>query len=342
MHKEKDRLEKFKRYGWKCNEANLDTLPTTAPQAARDLAQWLTLEGRRSSLEEWVNCVSDKDSKVHGKFWHIGAWTQRMSHSSPNQANIPSVFTGKAETAVQLIKEEYDGQLRELFMVPEGSYLVGCDAEGIQLRILAHYMKSAEYRDAIVEGKKEDESDIHNVNKKALGSICKTRDGAKTFIYAWVLGAGLPKIASILSTNVPQAKKAVDNFLKALPELKRLKQVKIKRDAMKGYFTALDGRKVLCNSEHLMLAGYLQSGEAIIMKRATRLWYAKAKHEGIKFKLVNLVHDEWQVEVNDTKEKAERLGVLMCEALEQVGKDLDLFCPLAGNYVIGTNWKETH
>ena len=137
-------LDHFKYYGWKVNEANLNTLPDTAPEAAKDLAKWLTLEGRRSSLEEWLGCVQD-DGRIHGKFWNIGAWTERMSHSSPNQANIPSVFSETPKTAVEEVKAKYDGKLRECFEVPSGAFLVGTDAEGIQLRVLCHYMRSERY-----------------------------------------------------------------------------------------------------------------------------------------------------------------------------------------------------
>lgn len=337
MSKKKD-LEHYKRYGWTCSEENLKTLPKTAPEAAKDLAKWLTLEGRRSSLEEWLQAVSD-DGRIHGKFWHIGAWTGRMSHSQPNQANIPSIFSGTPSSAVEEVKAKYDANLRALFKTDH--YLVGTDAEGIQLRVLAHYMKSPTYRDAIMSGDKTKGTDIHSVNMRALGSICKTRDDAKTFIYAWLLGAGLPKIASILGCSIPQAKKAVDNFLTALPELKRIKSLMIPRDAAKGYFVGLDGRKVPCKSEHLMLAGYLQSGESIIMKRANVMWYRQAKAEGIRFRQLDLVHDEWQCEC-PTKEEAERLGELQCKALEAVGKNLNLYCELKGESKIGRNWKDTH
>ena len=334
-------LEHFKRYGWKCNEVNLQTLPPDAPQEAKDLAKWLTLEGRRTSLEEWLRCTST-DGRIHGKFWHIGAWTQRMSHSNPNQANIPSIPHGEPKTPVEEIKHKYDGEMRSTWTVPEGSWLVGCDAEGIQLRVLAHYMKSPTYVDAITKGKKELETDIHNVNRRALRLNHIDRDTAKTFIYAFLLGAGVLKVASILKCTTATAKVSIDNFLNSLPELKRVKQVDIPRDAMRGYFIGLDGRKVKCDSKHLMLSGYLQSGEAIIMKRATVLWIKWAREESLPFKLVDLVHDEWQTEVNGTKEQAERIGELQCLALEQVGKDLGLFCPLKGEYRVGRNWRDTH
>ena len=164
-----ERGQKFAKFGWTLSEANLNTLPEDAPKGGKRLAEWLTLEGRRSSLVEWLGHCGD-DSRIHGSFTHVGAWTGRMAHRNPNQANIPAQFHGEAKTDVEKVKDRYDGQMRELWCVPKGCYLVGTDAEGIQLRVLAHLMKSEEYVHAIVSGRKEDETDIHNLNRKALAS----------------------------------------------------------------------------------------------------------------------------------------------------------------------------
>jgi DNA polymerase I len=256
------RGEKFLRYGWQCNEMNLSTLPEDAPEGGRNLAEWLTLEGRRSSLEEWIKHVKD-DGRIHGRFTHIGAWTGRMAHSAPNQANIPAAFHGTPKTAVETVKSEYDGRMRCLWTVEDGNYLVGTDAEGIQLRILAHLMKSDEYIHAIVSGRKEDETDIHNVNRKALGISHVTRDMAKTFIYAFLLGAGVAKVATILKVNQREAGEAIDNFMNSIQGLSDLKKKVIPHVAKRGWFRGLDGRKVPVPSEHKALAGMLQNGEAV-------------------------------------------------------------------------------
>lgn len=335
----------YERYGWMVNEKNLSTLPDTAPQAIKDLVRWQTLEGRRSSLEEYLGLVTE-DERIHGKFWHIGAWTHRMSHSNPNSANISSVWDeGRTPTnAVEEVKAKYDSRMRALFHAggEEDEWLVGTDASGIQLRVLTHYLKSPEYRDAILKGNSADGTDIHSVNRDALGLSHLVRDDAKTFIYAWLLGASIPKIREILNCSMAQAKTAETNFITRTHGLKALKEGEVKRDAMRGYFIGLDGRTVHCDSEHLMLAGYLQNGESVIMKMATLLWYKWAKERGINFRLVNFVHDEWQVIVKGRDTAAETLGRLQRQALEQVGRDLNLFCPLAGETNIGRNWKETH
>lgn len=333
-----EKKEHFEFYGWKVNEFNLSTLPKDAPEGAKRLAEWLTLEGRRSSLTEWLGCVSE-DNRIHGKFWNIGAWTHRMSHSAPNQANIFSPFHGEPRNSVEKIKSDYDRDLRALWTTDK--VLVGTDASGIQLRILCHYMESEEYRKAILEGSKADGTDIHNLNRRALGLEHLTRDDAKTFIYAFLLGAGIAKIASILRTNTKQAREAMENFYASLPELKQLKSKKIPSDAGRGYFVGLDGRKVLCDSEHLMLAGYLQNGEAVITKRWIVEWRKMATEAGLWFKHVDYVHDEVVCETL-TEEDGLRLMEIQRKAMEKVSEDLNLFCPMDIEGDIGKTWVDVH
>ena len=338
---ETKRGEKFVKYGWMCNELNLSTLPEDAPQGARNLAEWLTLEGRRSSLQEWIGHVKE-DGRIHGRFTHIGAWTGRMAHSAPNQANIPAAFHGTPKTAVDIVKSEYDGRMRSLWIVEQGNYLVGTDAEGIQLRVLAHLMKSEEYIHAIVSGKKEDETDIHNVNRKALGISHVTRDMAKTFIYAFLLGAGVGKVAAVLKVNQREATEAIDNFTNSIQGLADLKKKMIPYIANRGWFRGLDGRKVPVPSEHKALAGMLQNGEAVVMKHSALAWTKAATKMGIKYKLVTWPHDEWQTEVEGTKLDAELLGNIQRQSIVDTGKKLSILCPLAGSTSVGLNWGQTH
>lgn len=341
MTEQDKRGEKFLKYGFMCNEQNLNTLPEDAPDGAKNLATWLTLEGRRSSLAEWLGHVKD-DGRIHGRFTHIGAWTGRMAHSAPNQANIPAAFHGTPKTAVEHVKAKYDGPMRGLWRVEEGNWLVGTDAEGIQLRGLAHLMKSQAYIDAIVSGKKEDETDIHNVNKRALGLKHVTRDMAKTFIYAFLLGAGPGKVAEILKVNTKQATEAMENFTHSIDGLYELKHKVIPYVAKRGWFRGMDGRKVQVPSEHKTLAGMLQSFEAVVMKHAAINWATTAREAGINFRLVTWPHDEWQTEVCGNYATAERLGEIQRQSIVDTGIKLGIVCPLAGSTDIGKTWSDTH
>jgi len=335
----------LERYGYTVSEDNLATLPDTAPRGAKALAQWLTLEGRRSSLVEWINQVCD-DGRIHGTINNIGAWTGRCAHNAPNTANIPSAFHGEPANAVEEIKARYDKHLRECWDVPEGSWLVGCDADGIQLRVLADYMwrhfNADMYAKAIMEGKKENETDIHNMNKKALDVPHGTRDMAKTFIYAWLLGAGVAKTASILGVNQNEAAAARKRFEQNIDGLSSMKRRLVPHIADKGYFIGYDGRKVKVPSEHKTLAGILQSGESVLMKHTLINFHKKARAELIDFKLVGFIHDEVQCEVKGTKEDAEHLGRIVAETMLETGQDLGFRIPTPGQFIVGANWCQTH
>lgn len=341
-NKKRDHLLK---YGWTVSEDNLSTLPAEAPEGAKALAQWLTLEGRRSSLVEWLGQVR-ADNRIHGSINNIGAWTGRCSHRDPNTANIASPFHGDPKSAVDEVKKQYDLHLRACWTVPEGSWLVGADADGIQLRVLADYMwrhfGATEYAEAIMEGKKEDGTDIHNVNRKALGVEHATRDDAKTFIYSWLLGAGVAKTASILRINERQASEARDRFERSIDGLYQLKNQLIPYIWGQKYFTGYDGRKVPVPSQHKTLAGILQNGEAVLMKHSLLRWNEKARKLGINFKMVGFIHDEYQVEVIGEKEEAEVMGKLIADTLLETGVELGFKIPTPGTYDVGKDWAETH
>ena len=342
-NRDPDKAKHFEYYGWKTNENNLGTLPSDAPEGASKLAEYIVLSSRHSTLEEWITAFDEHTGRIHGNFNHIGAWTHRKSHSGPNMANIPSfVATKDNPTAVEGINIRYNGAMRTLWTTPKDKLLVGVDAEGIQLRVLAHYVGNDEYTEAIVNGVKELETDVHNVNKRALGLNHLTRDHAKTFIYAWLLGAGVGKVSEILQCGQGTAREAMDNFLRSIEGLVSLKHERIPADAERGYFIGLDGRYVACNSDHLMLAGYLQNGESVIMKWANRIWERQLTKEGIWFKQVNDVHDEWQTEVENDRELAEYVKQVQINSIVQAGEELEVKCPLAGSGNIGNNWLETH
>lgn len=320
-----ERAEYFRQFGWKVNETNLNTLPPGAPPQAKLLKDWILLDSRRSTLEEWFNAYRNDTGRIHGRYNHIGAWTHRKSHAVPNMANIP-----------RSSNEYYGRSFRELWCVPKGKLLIGCDATGIQLRVLAHYIGDPGFTREVIEG------DVHELNRNTLGTACKSRANAKTFIYAWLLGAGIGKISEILGCSHEEGNRAVDNFIRKYKGLEHLKNEIIPRDARRGYFVGFDSRKICCSSEHLMLSGYLQAGESIIMKHACLDWRTKLKKERVPFWQVNDVHDEWQTETIDNRELAYYIGNIQVDSIRVAGEKFNLRCPMDGEYSIGTNWYETH
>jgi DNA polymerase-1 len=342
-----DKLIHMAKYGWKINENNLSSLPPDAPPSSRLLAKRIMLESRRRTLTEWLGLVDKSDGRIHGRFYGIGAWTHRMAHQQPNTANIPNDLDTQGK------KKLLGKEMRSLWCAPKGRLLVGVDAEGIQLRVFAHLIDDKEFTDALVKGKKEDKTDPHSLNQRVLGGVCKTRAAAKRFIYALLLGAGLWKLSQILECSETECRQALDSLLRRYQGWQRLREQEIPRDARRGFFVGLDGRKVpipgttVGERKHLAMSGYLQNGEAVIMKKATVQFLPNLPP---KCFLVNFVHDEWQTEVSNDMKVALEVAKLQSESLRIVGEELKLKCPLAGSYfnddlkdyTIATNWSLTH
>lgn len=340
-------LERLKEYGWKVNEENLSTLPPNAPAPARLLAKRILYESRRRTLTEWKSLVRD-DGRVHGKFQALGAWTHRMAHQNPNMANITNAVKVSDGSTTLLGKE-----LRQCWVVPKNRLLVGVDAEAIQLRIFAHLINDPELINSIVNGDKKLGTDPHSLNKKYFGEFCKTRNAAKHSLYAIFFGGGAGKIAEIMACEREEALSAIDNLLRRYPGLETLQKEIFPRDARRGWFEGVDGRKVripgdtVSKREHLCMSGYLQNGEAVVMEEAVVKSDPQLKELDSFF--VNIVHDETQIETPNDFKTALRCAEIVADEIRLAGVSLNLNCPLAGSfrndhgdYTIGRNWYQTH
>ena len=291
---------------------------------AKLIARYLLLQKRVSQINSWFNELKE-DGRIHGRVITNGAVTGRMTHHSPNMAQVPNAGS------------PFGKECRECWTVNDGNVLVGADASGLELRMLAHYMRDEKYAKAIIEGSSKDGTDIHTTNQRAAG--LQTRDQAKTFIYAFLYGAGPAKIGSIVGGDAATGKKLIDRFLRGTPALAVLR-TKVAKFAEKGYLPALDGRKLWVRSEHAALNTLLQGAGAIVMKKALTILHKKLKYAKIDARFCANVHDEWQLEVPRHLGKA--AGMLAVESIEEAGRYFNMRCPLTGEYNVGNNWKETH
>ena len=286
---------------------------------AKAINEYLMLQKRVAQIESWLKAVGS-DGRVHGKVITNGAVTGRMTHMSPNMAQVPNSTS------------PYGEDCRDLWIVEKGYKLVGIDASGLELRMLAHYMKDDAYTSEVVSG------DIHTANQKAAG--LETRNQAKTFIYAFLYGAGDAKIGTVVGAGAKEGKELKSRFLKNTPSLEKLREQVSSIAASKGTLPGLDGRRVQVRSDHAALNTLLQSAGAIVMKQALVLLNDELRRAKINYKFVANVHDEWQIEVEEARaEEAGKLGVL---SIERAGKVLNMRCPLSGEYKVGNSWKETH
>lgn len=317
------------------SDINIATIKDTAPESIKNIKLYRMYTSRCNELTQWISGAERYgDGRIHGNITHLGSWSGRASHNHPNTANIAGVqhdhVTGKV-----LMGEAgaYGYECRSLWTVEAGNVLLGCDASGIQLRILAHYLNNEEFTKSVLSPKP---NDIHTKNANILGC---DRDTAKTFIYSWLLGAGVAMTAQILGCSEKEAIEARERFVQLTPGLGEfLKRKTIY--ASRGWYKGLDGRKVYIPSDHLALTAFLQNGEHVIMALSDIYWNMWAKQRGIWFKQVNYVHDEWEVETKP--EHAEEMIYLMEQSFVRAGEYLKLNCPLTGEGHIGLTWADVH
>ena len=312
-------------FGWKPEEFTVNGRPVVNEKTLsqiKDIPQaelikdYLMYQKREAQIKSWIKALKE-DGRVHGYVNSNGTITGRMTHNNPNMAQVPSSGS------------PYGKECRACWTVPKGYKLVGIDASGLELRMLAHYMDDQEYTNEILNG------DIHTTNQKLAG--LESRNQAKTFIYALLYGAGDEKLGSVAGGGKSVGSRLRQSFFDNLPAFSTLKD-RVARASGKGFLKGLDGRKVFVRSEHSALNTLLQGAGAIVMKQALVMFDDKLT--GLDAKFVCNVHDEWQLEV--AEDQADVVGKHGVDAIIEAGKVLNLKCPLDGEYNVGINWSETH
>ena len=328
------------------NEATLKNL--VYPEAVH-LNRYLRLAKQLGQVSEGDNAwlKLEKNGRIHGRVNQCGARTHRMTHFSPNVAQV----------------DKKDLRMREVWIANTGDKLVGCDAEGLELRGLANrlfFWDNGAYAQAVIFGNKVEGTDAHSRTMKVAGM--PDRDSSKTLIYALLYGSGNPNLGQIYVSawkkhgvvkkgRLPGIGKRIrDDLAKGIRGLKPLTELCKKRTRENGYLKCIDGRPIISTSEHSALNSLLQSDGAIFMKEAlAHFHFTLCVHEGhvdpityqpLSFNYCANVHDEVQMSVRP--QYADEIGKLFALAIKEAGKNLNADCELAGAYEIGNNWKDTH
>lgn len=304
------------------------SLQSIGDQLGQQLANWFTYRHRQSQIQGWLDRVRP-DGRLPAGAVTIGTPTFRFRHRVV--VNVP-----KAAKHVP-----FGWQMRSLFTVPKGKVMVGFDASGLELRMLADVINDPDFTKEVVEG------DPHTKNQRDAG--LPTRDDAKTFIYAFIYGAGDAKIGSIIGGARAQGARIRRQFLAANPKLAEA-ITSTKAAARRGYLVGLDGRKIYLRrdpitgrvQDHKALNTRLQAGGAVVMKWAMVIldhWVHESNLHGQAHKVIDM-HDEAQWECDPCI--AHTIGALGVMAIVKAGQMLGLNVPLAGEYKVGHNWAMTH
>ena len=343
--------------GWEPKEWNTNNAgERTSPKLSKDdpfegiegklgklIVRRIQCKQRRGIIQGWFDLIRP-DGRISAEVGGV-ATTARLKHKGIVNVPGPHVFFGK--------------QMRKIFIAKPGWVLVGCDSAGNQARQLCARMGDDDFTYAVLHGKKEDGTDLHSLNMKRAN--LPNRTIAKNFFYGGIMfGAGDPKVAQICKTTVAKAKTLKQKYFEELPKLKKLitkleeawrktarmgYNVKFRRMELKdGYIEGLDGRPILVESPHKILAFQMQSDEAIQMAAAYVWFHKQMEKRGYRWKIdfgtLIWMHDEYQVECRP--EIKDEVAALMEESIAWSGRFFKIAVPHEGESAIGQNWSETH
>jgi DNA polymerase-1 len=287
----------------------------------------------------WLKKV--KDGRLHGRVDTVGAITRRCTHFGPNLAQAPKVSV------------EYGEEMRGCFIADVGYVLGGWDASGLELRCLGHYVARFDggaYKDIILLG------DVHTKNMQAIGLF--GRNFAKTWIYAYLYGAGDLKLGSIViedaryaGEDVPKGsvkaigKRSRDNYERDVAALKKLREgIDTRAKKNGGFMNAIDGGSIVVRHAHAALNTLLQSAGAIAMKLALVILYDKLTAlgwtHGVQYAFVLNIHDEVQACVLPTHVQTYKECAVA--AIREAGEQLGFRCQLDAEAKEGNSWADTH
>ncbi len=346
-----------------------DSYPSIRGEIGNKISRWATLTHRRNTLANpkdntkgWQN-VARPDGRLVCVPDTLGAATGRMTHK--NLVNVPGV------------RSLFGKEMREVFIAEGDNVLVGADAAGAQLRLLAAAMEDEDYVKVVVDGSEDDENgkfigtDVHTQNGLAAGLInpedvewlrnndhshpeygtvhdrfVGRRGASKNFIYGLLFGAGDAKLGILVNGGATEGKRLKDSFMAGFPKLQVLVDKlteqfnSSKKKYKEGFILGADGRRIYVDSPHKVLNYLLQGNEAIYMKYVMCMSEQLLRKNNIRSKLLCFYHDELNLEVHP--DDVERTVKIMAHSFGRAGEKLNFTCPMASDPKVGKNWYEIH
>ena len=358
------------------DDAVLETLPAIYPEFD-GLAEHYILGRRLGQLangkQAWISNVHT-DGRLHGGLIHIGTPHSRAKHLQPNMAQVPNHKKGAPFAA----------ECRALFRHPNNWVFVTCDQSNLQDRGFAHYLAAHDggaYAQTFAAG-----IDQHWQTAIALGLIPQEtarnksdkvdttiREGAKTFRYAFLFGAGGLRIGQIIAHTVravmaiapgstlcaqfwagnkhpseavlrQTGRRIFNRFITATPGLRKLRANLSAEHRRRGWVEGLDGRRIPTEADYKSLNRIVTASEAVICKRWLIDVYAELCerfHYGPDgdAHLVLWIHDELVVCCKPAI--ADLVGELLVRHARKAGEPYGFRVPLDADFKIGRDWAGT-
>ncbi|HEY3102177.1 MAG TPA: DNA polymerase [Pyrinomonadaceae bacterium] len=308
----------------------LQPLALQYPVVAR-LLEYRTMQKALTSYgQNMIEFINPKTGRLHADFRQIGAPTGRFACTNPNIQQVPHAV-------------EY----RRCFMGhPEGRQLIIADYSQIELRILAEFSSDEAFINAFNSG-----ADLHRVTAAQVFSVAEDqvtkdqRDFAKRLNFGVVYGIGAQRFSMMTGLGLPEADNVLRRYFATYRRLDEYLRESANRAVSEKQARTASGRLVKFNfdpSDRQQVSMTQRNGKnapiqgtsADILKRALRLLSDALRTTSGQ--IVNIIHDEIVVEVDETE--AESLAAKVERAMCAAGEEYLHTVPVKVETQIACEW----
>jgi len=292
------------------------------------ISELLDIRGMKKIIEKLQEIKERiRGNRVYPEFKQIGAVTGRMASMNPNVQNIPR-------------------NLRSIFKAEEGNVFVIADFSQIELRIASEYVGEEKMLHAFRQGK-----DLHRYTAsiflgKPEEEITKEeRQLAKAVNFGLIYGISAKGLVEYAKTygidlSLESAQKIRDSFFEYYTSFKAWHE-RVKRE-LKEYKESrghtLLGRPYVAHTFPDAVNYPIQGTGADLLKLSVLMFDAELRKEGLKAKVVNLVHDEILVECKE--EYAEYIKELLKRAMLHAGRVILKQVPVEVEVFVNNRWEK--
>jgi len=297
-----------------------------------EIKKLLEFRGAEKSVTSYGDNILEllyEDSRLRSDFRQIGAPTGRMASKNPNIQQVPG-----------------DEAHRRCFRAPAGRKLIIADYSQIELRILAEFARDANFVGDFNSG-----LDLHTKGASRFMSIPyeevkkEQRGYAKRINFGVVYGIMKRRLAAQLGITEDEAERLMRAYFRTYPGNEQYLE-RARRQAMERLFARTSSGRIQRFHHDGTRKGTvaaigrngmnmpIQGTAADMFKRA--LFLLDEALVGTSGKIVNVVHDEIIVEVDEGE--AEAVARLVEEAMAQAGVEYISTVEVKADALIADEW----
>jgi DNA polymerase-1 len=313
----------------------MEELRPVHPIAAYILEYRQLTKIKSTYIDTLPGLVNPKTGRIHTSFNQTRTTTGRLSSSDPNMQNIP-------------VRGELGGQVRQAFIAPHGSRLLGGDYSQIDLRALAHLSQDENLLSAF-----RHDADIHAATASLLFGVAPSeitpdmRRFAKTVNFGVIYGMSDYGLEQATEFSREQAAKFIKAYFEKYPGVRKYLDDTKEKARRDGYVQTMLGRRryipdinssnrqVREAAERMAINMPVQGTSADIIKVAMINLYREMAKLKLKSKMLLQVHDELVFEA-----PGEEMDVLREIVPDIMDSAVKLDVPLKVDTKVGKNWGE--